>query len=323
MKPCLARRAQWNGVTLAGTKSRLRVRAISEWLFALWICILGALSINPPIVIAGQAEPHVLVGAGDIASCRFDKAEATAKLLDKIPGTVFTVGDNVYRRGSYQEFIECYGLSWGRHRWRTRPAPGNHEYKSPQAEPYFKYFGVNAGPRGRGFYSYELSGWHILSLNSNSKAESWGKEQENWLRQELAANRSACKLAYWHHPLISSGRRHGNHPHMRPMAEILFDHSVDLLVSGHDHIYERFEPIDADGKAHARGLRQFVVGTGGAEHYRIGALKPHSAVRDASSHGVIKFTLHENSYDWEFVAAAGNSFRDRGSAACHGVATLN
>jgi hypothetical protein len=284
-----------------------------------WLCAIGAQLVSPANILAGQVEPQILVGAGDIASCKADQAEATAKLLDKIGGTVFTAGDNAYDKGTTQEFIECYGLSWGRHRQRTRPSPGNHDYDSPQAAPYYKYFGTNAGPAGRGFYSYDLGTWHIVSLNSNLNASTWGKAQENWLRQDLAANKSACKLAYWHHPLVSSGHRHGNHPHMRSLVEILFRHSVDVAVSGHDHIYERFARMDPDGKAHPRGLRHFVVGTGGVELYRIGTIKPHGEARNATSHGVIKFTLHQNSYEWEFIPIAGHSFHDRGSANCHGA----
>ena len=279
------------------------------------VFIISLLSLAS--VQAAQIESHVLVGAGDIASCDSDWAEATAKLLDKIPGTVFTAGDNAYARGTAQEFIECYGSSWGRHRQRTRPAPGNHDYESPQAAPYFKYFGANAGPAGRGFYSYDLGTWHILSLNSNVNAATWGKEQEQWLRQDLAANRSQCTLAYWHHPFVSSGKNHGNHPHMRNLVEILFRHSVDVAVAGHDHIYERFGRLNASGNADPRGLRHFVVGTGGARLYEIGAIKLHSEVRDTTSHGVIKFTLHPTRYEWEFVAVAGRPFSDRGSALCH------
>jgi hypothetical protein len=283
-----------------------------------WLCAMGAPLVRPANMLAGQIEPQVLVGAGDIASCNFDRAEATMKLLDKIGGTVFTAGDNAYAKGTMQEFVECYGLSWGRHRQRTRPSPGNHDYESPEAGPYFKYFGANAGPAGRGFYSYDLGAWHIVSLNSNLNASTWGKAQVDWLRQDLAANKSACKLAYWHHPLVSSGNRHGNHPHMRRVVEILFRHSVDIAVAGHDHIYERFAPLDPDGKAHPQGLRHFIVGTGGVELYRIGTVKAHSEARNAASHGVIKFTLHRNGYEWEFVPIAGQSFRDRGSAVCHG-----
>lgn len=155
-------------------------------------------------------------------------------------------------------------------------------------------------------------------LNSNVNAASWGKEQEQWLRQDLAANRSACTLAYWHHPFVSSDKTHGNNPHIPSLVEILYRHTVAVAVTAHDHIYERFAPLDANGKAEARGMRHFIVGTGGAALYEIGAVKPHSDARNTSGRGVVKFTLHATSYDWEFVAIAGESFRDRGSAPCHG-----
>jgi len=288
------------------------------WRSLGFICTFIGSLLDPSFVQSAQNESHVLVGAGDIASCNADKAEATAKLLDKITGTVFTAGDNAYPTGTAQEFIECYGMSWGRHRHRTRPAPGNHDYESAQAAPYFKYFGANAGPPGRGFYSYDLGAWHILSLNSNVAAATWGKGQEQWLRQDLTANKSFCTLAYWHQPLVSSGKTHGNNPHLRSLAEILYRYAVDVAVSGHDHIYERFARLDASGKADPRGIRHFIVGTGGAALYEIGVVKPHSEVRNVTSHGVVKFTLQATSYDWEFVPIAGQSFRDRGSAPCHG-----
>jgi hypothetical protein len=259
----------------------------------------------------------MLVGAGDIASCDMDKAEATAKLLDKIAGTVFTAGDNAYPKGTSQQFIECYGLNWGRHKQRTRPTLGNHDYESEQAAPYFKYFGVNAGPAGRGYYSYDLGPWHIMALNSVINAASWGKPQEDWLAKDLAATTAACKLAYWHHPYRSSGKNHGNSPHMRNLFTILYRYGVDVLVSGHDHIYERFAPQDANAKADARGVRQFIAGTGGALLYEIGSIQSNSEVRNNVTHGVLKFTLHANSYDWQFVPIAGQNFSDRGSANCH------
>ncbi len=271
---------------------------------------------------SAQSAAQILVGAGDIASCDIDKSQATALLLDKIPGTVFTAGDNAYPKGTARQFSECYGPSWGRHRERTRPAPGNHDYESKQAAPYFKYFGANAGPAGRGYYSYDLGAWHVVSLNSVPNAPSWGKPQEEWLAKDLAASSSACKLAYWHHPYVSSGKNHGNGPHMRNLFAILYRHGADVAVSGHDHIYERFAPQDANAKADARGIRQFIAGTGGELLYEIGTVKPNSEVRNDTTHGVLKFTLRASGYDWEFIPIAGQSFRDRGSANCHGANTF-
>ena len=285
------------------------------WLrvFLLVISIGSAVS---PTELLGQSGPAVLVGAGDIADCERGRGEATARLLDGIGGTVFTAGDHAYPNGTTREFVECYGVSWGRHRNRTRPAPGNHDYGSPQAEPYFKYFGSNAGPAGRGYYSYNLGAWHIVSLNSNPDAVSWSAAQEEWLRDDLKANWASCTLAFWHHPRFSSGKNHGDHPQMNPLYKILYQNRVSVLVSGHDHIYERFAPQNPEGRADAKGVRQFIAGTGGGPLYRIGAVKPNSEVRNGISHGVLAFTLNPTSYDWEFIPIAGQTFRDRGSAAC-------
>lgn len=284
-------------------------------LFLLVISIGSAVS---PTELLGQSGPAMLVGAGDIADCERGRGEATAKLLDGIGGTVFTAGDHAYPNGTTRELVECYGVSWGRHRNRTRPVPGNHDYGSPQAEPYFKYFGSNAGPAGRGYYSYNLGAWHIVSLNSNPDAVSWSAAQEEWLRDDLKANWASCTLAFWHHPRFSSGKNHGDHPHMNPLYKILYQNRVSVLVSGHDHIYERFAPQNPEGKADAKGVRQFIAGTGGGPLYRIGAVKPNSEVRNGISHGVLAFTLNPTSYDWEFIPVAGQTFRDRGNAACVG-----
>ncbi len=265
---------------------------------------------------SGQTDSAVLVGAGDIAGCETDRAETTAKLLDKIPGTVFTAGDNAYGSGTEQQFAQCYQRSWGRHRERTRPAPGNHDYETDQATPYFKYFGANAGPFGRGYYRYKLGAWLILSLNSNTNARTWGGAQEQWLIQELAAHRSACTLAYWHHPLFSSSTTHGGQAQMQRINKILHAHGTDIVIAGHDHIYERFAPQDSEGRADSRGIRHFVVGTGGAKLYAIGPVRPNSEARNVTDHGVLKLTLHGASYDWQFVPVAGGKFSDRGSAKC-------
>ena len=242
-------------------------------------------------------------------------------LLDNIPGTVFSAGDHAYPHGTAQQFSECYGRNWGRHKQRTRPALGNHDYETDQAGPYFKYFGANAGPAGRGYYSYDIGAWHIVSLNSVANSVSWGKSQEEWLTRDLAASSSACKLAYWHHPYTSSGKTHGNGPHMRRLFTILYQFGADVVVSGHDHIYERFAPQDPDAKANALGIRQFIAGTGGEALYQIGIVKPNSEVRNATTHGVLKFSLDAASYEWEFIPIAGQTFRDRGSAKCHGGAS--
>jgi hypothetical protein len=146
----------------------------------------------------------VFVGAGDIGLCGSPGPELTAKLLDGIPGTVFTLGDNAYNSGTAREYRDCYDRSWGRHKVRTRPVPGNHEYESPGAAPYFEYFGFNAGPAGLGYYSFDLGAWHIVALNSNIAARR-NSVQGQWLRADLASSQSRCTIAYWHHPLFTSG----------------------------------------------------------------------------------------------------------------------
>lgn len=274
-----------------------------------------------PAVPAQSASP-VLVGAGDIARCSRSQPEATAKLLDGIEGTVFTAGDNAYPTGTRADFLNCYDPTWGRHLERTRPSPGNHEYDVAGAAPYFEYFRENAGPPGRGYYSYKLGAWHILSLNSNTNAKSWGAAQEQWLVEDLKANAAACTLAYWHHPRFSSGEKYGDNPHMANIFRILYDHGADVVVAAHDHMYERFAPQDPAGKADPLGIRQFIAGTGGARLYGIGTIKANSEARNNTAHGVLKFTLHATSYDWEFVPiparwfAPWRSFRDSGTGQC-------
>jgi hypothetical protein len=263
----------------------------------------------------------VLVGAGDIADCNdLSGAEATAKLLDKIPGTVMAVGDLAYPDGSKENF-ECYDKTWGRAKSRTRPAPGNHEFHFSGAKPYFDYFGAAAGDRKTGYYSYELAAWHIIVLNSECNdiggCES-GSPQEKWLRADLAAHPSACTLAYWHKPLFSSGNAHGNEPTVKPLWQALYEANAEIVINGHDHDYERFAPQNSDGAADAsRGIREFVVGTGGKNHRPFATPKPNSELRNADAYGVLKLTLKPKSYDWEFIPEAGKSFTDSGSGTCH------
>ena len=268
-----------------------------------------------------QERSAVLVGAGDIADCRdLAGAEATAKLLDKIPGTVMAVGDLAYPDGSKENFL-CYDQTWGRARSRTRPAPGNHEFHSSGATPYFDYFGALAGDPKTGYYSYDLGPWHIVVLNSECTDVGGcqaGSPQERWLRKDLVLHPAACTLAYWHKPLFSSGGAHGNDLAMKPLWEALYDANADVVVNGHDHDYERFAPQTPDGRADpVRGIREFVVGTGGKNHRPFGDTKPNSEVRDATAFGVLELTLKWKSYDWQFLPEQGKGFTDSGSGACH------
>ncbi len=263
----------------------------------------------------------VFVGAGDIAGCASSGDEATAKLLDGIPGTVYTLGDNAYESGTATEFANCYDPSWGRHKARTMPAVGNHEYNTPGASGYDDYFGAAAGDPTRGYYSYDLGAWHIVALNS--MCENVGgcgpdSPMVTWLQRDLAANPASCTLAYWHHPVFSSGSEHGNDPKMIPSWDALYAAGADVVLSGHDHDYERFAPQTSSGVADpARGIREFVVGTGGKSHYAFGTIRANSEARNADTNGVLKLTLHPTSYEWQFVPEAGKTYSDSGSDSCH------
>ena len=266
---------------------------------------------------APAAAGVVLVGAGDIASCSRHRGEATARLLDKIPGTVFTAGDNAYPSGTLDQYLRCYHPTWGRHQSRTRPSPGNHDYGTPGAAGYFRYFGATAGDSGKGYYSYELGAWHIIVLNSNVTMRR-DSAQERWVRADLAAHPRRCTLAYWHHPRFSSGTTHGSDPRSRAVWRDLYDAGADVVVNGHEHNYERFAPMTPAGAVDtARGIREFVVGTGGESHYPLGAPLAPSEVQDDSTFGVLKLTLYPGSYAWRFIPVAGATFGDSGRGACH------
>jgi hypothetical protein len=263
-----------------------------------------------------------VLAAGDIAGCDTPGDAQTAALLDALPGTVLALGDLAYPNGTLSEFESCYGPTWGRHKARTRPVPGNHEYGTGGAAGHFDYFGAAAGDRQEGWYSFELGAWHVVALNSNCTAIGGcarGSPQADWLEGDLAAHPSACTLAFWHHPRFSSGF-HGNDPALRDLWQILDERDADVVLAGHDHDYERFAPQDADGRADPRGLRQFVVGTGGRSLRAFGALAANSVVRSSSSYGVLKLELLLDRYAWEFVPVAGASFADSGVATCVGAA---
>lgn len=262
---------------------------------------------------SGDETPTVLVGAGDIGWCGSPGAEETGRLLDAIPGIVFTAGDNAYLSGTASEFLDCYHPFWGRHLSRTRPSAGNHDYETPGASGYFAYFGERAGPAGLGYYAYSAGPWHVVVLNSNLSMAT-GSPQDEWLRADLTANRTACTLAYWHHPLFSSGR-HGNDARSIDAWRTLLSFGVDVVVTGHDHMYERFAPQTADAVPDPRGIREFVVGTGGAALYDFGSIRANSEVRYNRTFGVLKLTLRSQSYEWDFRATDSTS-PDSGSANC-------
>jgi calcineurin-like phosphoesterase family protein len=268
--------------------------------------------------------PPVLVAAGDIATCNGSGDEVTARLLDGIPGRVATLGDHVYQHATADKLAKCYASSWGRHAHRTRPAVGNHDYLPSGAPGYYGYFGARAGPRGLGYYSYELDDWHVVVLNSNCGRVGGcgrGSPQERWLRADLADHRRACTVAYWHHPRFSSGANHGSDRAYEAFWDALYDFGADVVMGGHDHLYERFAPQTPTGRADPDfGIRQFVVGTGGAAHYGFRNQPAHnSQARNGNTFGVLKLILGSGGYDWQFVAQDGKPFRDAGSASCHGA----
>jgi 3',5'-cyclic AMP phosphodiesterase CpdA len=277
------------------------------------------------LLLGGLAAPSAfaadIVAAGDIAGCDSSGDTQTAALLDGLPGTILALGDLAYDDGTASDFEDCYEPTWGRHKARTRPAPGNHEYNTGGAAGYYDYFGAAAGDPDEGWYSFDLGGWHIVSLNSNCAAAGGctrSSPQGEWLAADLAAHPRTCTLAYWHHPRFSSGD-HGNILAVRDLWAILDEHDADVVLTGHDHDYERFAPQDADGKASASGLREFVVGTGGRSLRAFGSTAANSEVRSRSSYGVLKLQLLPTSYTWQFVPVAGGSFTDSGAANCVGM----
>ena len=261
----------------------------------------------------------VLVGAGDIARCSSDGDEATADLLDSIPGTVFTTGDNVYEDGTASEFANCYDPSWGRQKACTYPSVGNHDYLTKGAAGYFNYFGSVAGDPDKGYYSYELDTWHIIVLNSQCGQVGGcnsGSPQYAWLQQDLQTHANLCTLVYYHIPIFSSGGR--TNDNMKQIYTLLYNHNVEVVLNGHDHIYERFAPQDPNGLADpSRGIREFIVGTGGANHTSIETIQPNSEVRNTDTFGVLKLTLHPDRYEWQFIPVAGKTFSDSGTTLCH------
>ncbi len=265
----------------------------------------------------------VLVGAGDIAECGAGDDERTANLLDNIAGTVITLGDNVYLSGSLEEYNACYGPSWGRHKARTKPAVGNHDYATPGAGGYFGYFGDVTGGADKGYYSYNAGEWLVIVLNSASGSanRSATSAQVQWLRALLAASTRQCALAYMHHPQFTSteGRTSGEW-NVIDLWNALYEGGVDVVLAGHDHIYDRFAPMRPDGTLDSQfGILQITNGAGGGEGlYRFGTIHPNSVRRNNSTFGVLKMTLRGGNYSWQFVGTPGSSFTDSGNGNCHG-----
>ena len=274
-----------------------------------------------PLVPAAGAAAVVstsvtLVGAGNVARCDRAYDEATARLLDALPGTVFTSGDNAMASGS-QGLSDCYNPSWGRHKSRTRPAAGDLDYPSAGAQ-YFAYFGTAAGAANQGYYSYDLGEWHVVVLNS-SVAMNGGSVQEQWLRADLAASPKPCTVAYWHYPRFSSSGTY-RRDNVKPLWDALYAAGVELVLNGHYRLYERFAPQTPDGVADpVTGIRQITVGTGGIGTNAFGTTQPNSQVRRTGIYGILQLSLSAGAYNWKFVPVAGQTWTDAGSGTCHGA----
>ncbi|WP_281258391.1 metallophosphoesterase family protein [Nocardioides gansuensis] len=265
----------------------------------------------------------MLVGAGDIADCSLSEDSATAALLSSTPGTVFTLGDNAYPDGTTADFADCYHPTWGIVKDRTRPVAGNHEYHTTNAAPYYAYFGAAAGDPTKGWYSYDIgTDWHVVVLNSNCSFVGGcgaGSPQEQWLRADLAASTRACTVAMWHNPRFSSGI-YGDDSSTNAFWQALYQDGAELILTGHEHHYERFAPQNPAGVADpAYGIQQIIVGTGGKDLRWFNTIAANSLVRSVTSHGVLKLTLHSASYDWNFLPIPGDALNDSGTNTCHGA----
>jgi hypothetical protein len=313
---------------------------------ALLLLSLAGCRPGPDVVIPRAQDldlPHqaeaVLVGAGDIARCGPTSDEETGRLVvdifnfyeaQQIPVTVFTAGDNAYPIGATADFRFCYDSAWGMFKTITRPSPGNHEYLRLEARPYFAYFGKTAGERGQGFYHYQLAGWDIYSLNSEvlhrpiapNTVRFYRRlraEQFEWLDQQLERSSAKCSLAYWHHPRFNSGDEYGNDTLVNPLWRRLYAAGAEVIVAGHEHLYERFKPLRADGQVDdEHGIVEFLVGTGGASlrHFREGLNADISEKQVNTRYGVLVLALKPDRAIWRFVATTGETM-DQGEIECH------
>lgn len=286
---------------------------------------------TPAAAVTVRPDDPVLVAAGDIACDPADPAfnngrgtstrcrqSATASLAKGAgPDVVATLGDNQYESGTATAFAASYDKSWGRLKSITRPSVGNHEYRTSGASAYFSYFGSRAGSASRGYYSYNVGAWHVVVLNSNCSVVSCaaGSTQERWLRADLAANPRRCTLAYFHHPRFSTGS-HGPSTSVAPFWQALYDHRADVVLAGHDHGYERFAKIRPDGTRDSGGIRSWVVGTGGKNHYGFPRVDANSVVRNGSTYGVLRLQLGADGYTWKFLGESGSTFTDSGTGTC-------
>jgi hypothetical protein len=290
--------------------------------------LVGATRLASAPPVQAQDAAVTVLAAGDIARCsepwwpkpikslwEAPGAPLTADLLDRVPGTVLALGDLVYDKETVEAQRNCYDATWGRHRERTRPVPGNHDYRHGGIA-YFAYWGARAGEDGHGYYSFELGAWHLIALNSNIDLGP-DSDQGRWLRADLEASRARCILAYWHHPLFTSGKHHGKESKAAPLFRLLYEAGASVVLNGHGHNYERFAPQDAEGRVDPkRGIRSFVVGTGGVPLRGIVRHKQNSEAFNSEAWGLLQLKLYEDRYAWRFIPVEGGSFSDSGTAPC-------
>jgi hypothetical protein len=293
-------------------------------LVALGLALVLTWNDGAPAQGMEKPEGIIVMAAGDIAcdpqSQSFNNGkgqpgkcqmQATADLVRQAKPRAVLELDN---------FKLSYEPTWGRFKAITKPVPGNHEYYTPQAKGYYDYFGPLAGERNKGYYSFDLGTWHLIALNSNCKAIGGcgaGSAQEKWLQADLKKNTKACTLAFWHHPRYSSGV-HGNNAEMEAFWQDLYQAKADVVLTGHDHLYERFAPQGPGGKLDPKlGLREFVVGSGGKSLYPFKTLRANSEVRIDNTYGVLKLALGAKRYDWEFLPTVAGQPNDKGQALCH------
>ncbi len=312
----------------------------SSFMFPGLTCPAGTIVKNDVCVIVSTDGDPVIVAVGDIACSndsnhrdmldRCHELQTSDLALSVNPDAVFLLGDLQYLDGKYEDFLGSYDPTWGRMKSISYPSPGNHDYQSfDGARGYFDYFGAAAGDPTKGYYSFDIGSWHIISLNSNCQEEdpedptkdkmvSCAKptEQVEWLKNDLAADDSKCTLAFWHHPMFSSGGG-GSHPTVGPFWDELYADKADVILVGHDHNYERFFPQDPNSIQVADGITQFVVGTGGWSLWNTYDEKENTAIFNATSYGILKLVLHDSSFDWEFIAEPGSQFTDKGTGLCN------
>ncbi|MGH7508897.1 MAG: metallophosphoesterase family protein [Gemmatimonadales bacterium] len=306
--------------------TKFAAMALRQKRVSLWLAVVGSAvaacggATGPEPFDPPALPPEVILAAGNIAKCGSTSDEATAEILDTLAGTIFTLGDNAFPDGPLEAYSTCYAPSWGRHKARTYATLGNHEYASGTASPSFDYFGDRAGPRDLGYYSLDLGNWHIIVLNINDAVSfEAGSDQDRWLEADLASNTKTCTLAMWHNPRFFSSNTPGytRNDLVLDVWSRLYAANVDVVLNGHQHQYERFPPMTPLGvRDDARGIRQFNSGTGGESAEMPIALAPErEALTDAF--GILKLTLDDGGYTWEFVPTVPGLFSDSGSGICH------